>query len=292
VTGDELTRLLQRAVDLARENADAGEEPFGALVVRDGAVLGEGVNTTASASDPTAHAEIAAVRDACRHLGTIDLEGATVVSSCEPCPMCRAVAMLAGVSRVVYAATAEAAGRAGFALSPAGAELMSAWPLPGLLEHVPVPGADEPFERFAARSGPPSTPKPRPVRELRLAVTVPDYERTLAFYRDVLGLPVLESWEAPEGNGAVLDAGRATLELLSTGQAELVDRVEVGERVAGPIRVALEVEDSARAADELVAAGAELVGGPVVTPWRHRNVRLRAPGDLELTLYTVLDETR
>ena len=129
------------------------------------------------------------------------------------------------------------------------------------------------------------------MRELRLAVTVPEYERTFAFYRDVLGLPVVEAWDAPEGNGAVLAAGRATLELLSTGQAELVDRVEVGERVAGPIRVALEVEDSARAAEELVAGGAELVGGPVVTPWRHRNVRLDAPGGLQLTLYSVLDES-
>jgi tRNA(Arg) A34 adenosine deaminase TadA/catechol 2,3-dioxygenase-like lactoylglutathione lyase family enzyme len=255
-------------------------------------VLGEGVNTTASESDPTAHAEIAAVRAACRNLGTTELAGATVVSSCEPCPMCRAVAVLAGVTRVVYAATAEDAARAGFLLSSAGAELRSAWPLPDFLEHMPVPGAEEPFERFAARSGPRPTPSRRPVRELRLAVTVAEYERTLAFYRDVLGLPVVQAWEAPEGNGAVLDAGRATLELLSTGQAELVDRVEVGERVAGPIRVALEVEDSARAAEELVAGGAELVGGPVVTPWRHCNVRLRAPGDLELTLYTVLEETR
>jgi lactoylglutathione lyase len=65
----------------------------------------------------------------------------------------------------------------------------------------------------------------------------------------------------------------------------------VGERVAGPIRVALEVEDSARAAEELVAGGAEVIGGPVVTPWRHRNVRLDAPGGLQLTLYSVLGET-
>src|SRR5918992_5648030 len=97
-----------------------------------------------------------------------------------------------------------------------------------------------------------------PVRELRVAVTVEDYGEALRFYRDALGLPVVEEWEGPEGSGAVLAAGRATLELLSSGQAELVDRVEVGERVAGPIRVALEVEDSARAAEELVAAGAEL----------------------------------
>jgi lactoylglutathione lyase len=128
-----------------------------------------------------------------------------------------------------------------------------------------------------------------PVRELRLAVTVDDYEEAVAFYRDALGLPVVEAWETADGSGAVLDAGRATLELLSLAQAELVDRVEVGERVAGTIRLALEVEDSAEAAQALVAGGAELIAGPVVTPWSHRNVRLRAPDGMQLTLFTVLD---
>ena len=66
-----------------------------------------------------------------------------------------------------------------------------------------------------------------PVRELRLALTVEDYQGALAFYRDVLGLPMIESWEQPGGSGAILDAGRATLELLSAEQAELVDEVEV-----------------------------------------------------------------
>ena len=129
-----------------------------------------------------------------------------------------------------------------------------------------------------------------PVRELRLAVTVEEYEQALVFYRDVLGLPVVEAWDTPEGSGAVLDAGRATLELLSVAQAELVDRVEVGERVAGPVRLALEVEDSERTAGELAAGGAEVLAQPVVTPWNHRNVRLRAPDGMQLTLFTVRDE--
>lgn len=127
------------------------------------------------------------------------------------------------------------------------------------------------------------------MRELRLAVTVEDYERALAFYRDVLGLPVVESWDTPSGSGAILDAGRATLELLSQKQAELVDHIEVGERVAGPVRLALEVADSEQTAGELVAGGAELLAQPVVTPWSHRNVRLRAPDGMQLTLFTVLD---
>jgi lactoylglutathione lyase len=128
-----------------------------------------------------------------------------------------------------------------------------------------------------------------PVRELRLALTVENYDEAVAFYRDVLGLPLLESWDEPGGSGAVLDAGRATLELLSLPQAELVDEVEVGSRVAGPVRIALEVADSAETAQRLVAGGAEALAEPVVTPWRHRNVRLRAPDGMQLTLFTVLD---
>ena len=129
-----------------------------------------------------------------------------------------------------------------------------------------------------------------PVKELRVAVTVDDYDGALRFYRDVLGLPVVESWTGPSGRGAVLAAGRATLELLSTAQAALVDEVEVGERVAGPVRFAIEVDDSVATAEALTAGGARRLGGPVVTPWSHRNVRLRAPDGMQLTLFTVLDQ--
>ena len=129
----------------------------------------------------------------------------------------------------------------------------------------------------------------RPVSELRLAVTVADFDHAIAFYRDTFGLPELEAWATPEGRGAVLDAGRATLELVDADQANLIDSIEVGRRVAGPIRVALEVADSAAMAERLTTAGATYLGeGPVVTPWRHRNVRLAAPADLQLTLFTVL----
>jgi lactoylglutathione lyase len=127
-----------------------------------------------------------------------------------------------------------------------------------------------------------------PVRELRLAYTVEDYDEAVRFYRDVLGLPVIQEWEQPTGSGSILDAGRATLELLSVSQSELVDRVEVGEVVSGPIRLALEVEDSEETAAALVSGGAERVGGPVVTPWSHKNVRLRAPDGMQLTLFTVV----
>ena len=129
-----------------------------------------------------------------------------------------------------------------------------------------------------------------PVRELRLAVTVEDYDEAVRFYRDVLGLPVIQEWDEPSGSGAILDAGRATLELLSVDQTALVDRVEVGEEhVSPPIRLAIEVADSEETAGRLADAGAELLADAVTTPWRHRNVRLNAPGPLQLTLFTVLD---
>jgi lactoylglutathione lyase len=128
-----------------------------------------------------------------------------------------------------------------------------------------------------------------PVRELRLAMTVENYDEAVRFYRDVFALPVIQEWSEPTGSGAILDAGRATLELLSVDQSDLVDRVEVGELVSGPIRLALEVADSNETAKALIAGGARAVGGPVVTPWFHRNVRVRAPDGMQLTLFTVMD---
>jgi len=128
------------------------------------------------------------------------------------------------------------------------------------------------------------------VKELRLALTVEDYDQALAFYRDALGLPVLEAWSEPAGHVTLLDAGRATLELLDPEHAAAVDSLEVGRRVAGTVRIALEVDDSTATADALEAAGAERLAGPVVTPWQHRNVRLVAPDGTQLTLFTVLEE--
>ena len=276
-----MPELLEEAVRLARENAAKGQGPFGALVVRDGEVVGTGVNTTLRDSDPTAHAEVEAIRAA----RAADLTGATVVSSCEPCPMCQAAAALVGVARIVYAAPKEVAAQAGFELGPAAAEMQALLRSGEILpvEHVPTPGAEEPFACLSAGA-------PNPVRELRVALTVEDYPRALAFYRDVLGLPVRMAWDEPTGSGAILEAGRATLELLSVDQAELIDSIEVGERVAGPVRLAVEVEDSARTASALAAGGAEVLAEPVVTPWGDRNARVRAPDGMQLTLFTVLDD--
>ena len=128
------------------------------------------------------------------------------------------------------------------------------------------------------------------VRELRLALTVEEFDEALEFYRDALGLEQLEVWDSDGGRVVLLDAGKATIELLDERHAGAVDRIEVGRRVAGPVRLALEVDDSAASAERLTEAGAELLGGPVETPWRDRNVRLRAPDGMQLTLFTVLGD--
>ena len=130
------------------------------------------------------------------------------------------------------------------------------------------------------------------VREMRLVVTAPDYDEALQFYRDVLGLPEIGAFADGGGRVAILDAGRATLELSDVPHAEHIDRLEVGRRVAGHIRVAFEVPDAARATDRLVMGGATLVAAPVETPWRSLNARLEAPAGLQLTLFQALEPER
>ena len=127
-----------------------------------------------------------------------------------------------------------------------------------------------------------------PVVETRVALTVEDYESALRFYRDALGLPVIEAWGTERGSGAILGAGRATIEILSTAQSRYVEEIEAGGGDPDPVRLALEVHDSTSTAETLAAAGAKRLADPIVTPWSHRNVRLRAPDGLQLTLFTVL----
>ena len=123
------------------------------------------------------------------------------------------------------------------------------------------------------------------VSELRLVVTVDDYDRALRFYRDVLGLDEQASYESGGGRLTVLEAGRATIEIAEERYASYIDDVEVGRRVAGRFRVAFEVADPRATADDLVAAGAELVAEPTVTPWESLNARLEGPGPVHLTVY-------
>jgi lactoylglutathione lyase len=126
------------------------------------------------------------------------------------------------------------------------------------------------------------------VLEMRLVVTAPDYDEALRFYRDVLGLRELGAFDDGGGRVAILDAGRATLELSDVPHAEHIDRLEVGRRVAGQVRVAFRVPDAAETTDRLVGGGATLIAAPVETPWRSLNSRLEAPAGLQLTLFQEL----
>lgn len=136
------TTLIRRAVELAERNAATGQLPFGALVVRDARVLATGVNTALRDHDPAAHAEVQAVRNACHALEVLDLTGAEIYASCEPCAMCRAVAAAAGITTIYYAARA--------------ADLPDLrYPGPAVppaaqadVRHVPVDGATAPFTRY------------------------------------------------------------------------------------------------------------------------------------------------
>ena len=126
------------------------------------------------------------------------------------------------------------------------------------------------------------------VRELRLVVTAEDHDQAVRFYRDVLGLPELADFSSAEGNVVLLDAGRATIEVVDQRQAQFIDRVEVGRRVAGHIRVAFEVADAAATTTTLNRAGAEILAEPVRTPWNSLNSRLTTPDGLQLTLFEEL----
>ena len=125
------------------------------------------------------------------------------------------------------------------------------------------------------------------VHELRLVVTAEDYDDALHFYRDVLGLPEREEFISPGGGRVtILEAGRATLELADPPQAEYIDEVEVGRRVAGHVRVAFQVDDTAAVTAELAEAGARVLAEPRRTPWNSLNARLDAPAGLQLTLFS------
>lgn len=99
-------RFMQRAVELSRRALEeAGSEPFGAVVVKDGAIVGEGLNRMRARFDPTSHGEVEAIRDACRRLGSLDLTGGAVYTSCEPCPICVATMIATGIGSLYYGAS-------------------------------------------------------------------------------------------------------------------------------------------------------------------------------------------
>ena len=106
---------MRRAVEISKERMRAGDGgPFGAVVVENGKIIGEGNNRVTTANDPTAHAEMVAIRQACRAKGTHDLSGCEIFTSCEPCPMCLAAIYWARLDRMYYANTREDAAHIGF----------------------------------------------------------------------------------------------------------------------------------------------------------------------------------
>jgi guanine deaminase len=107
--------FMREAIQQAVENVRSGRGgPFGAIVVRDGRIIASGTNLVTAANDPTAHAEVNAIREACRALGTFQLSGCEIYTSCEPCPMCLGAIYWARPDRVYFAATASDAAEAGF----------------------------------------------------------------------------------------------------------------------------------------------------------------------------------
>ena len=143
-------RFLSQAIALATENVSSGRGgPFGAVVVRDGEVLATGTNLVTSTDDPTAHAEVVAIRNACEALGTFQLDGCEVYCSCEPCPMCLGALYWARPARVVFASSAHDAADAGFDDSFIYDEIRRPRDLRRMpLEQMRVPEAGEEFSAW------------------------------------------------------------------------------------------------------------------------------------------------
>jgi predicted enzyme related to lactoylglutathione lyase len=133
------------------------------------------------------------------------------------------------------------------------------------------------------------TASSRRVLQMRLVVEADDYEDAVRFYRDVLGAAEELQLHGEGGERVtILDVGRATLELSSPEQVDMIDRVEVGRRVSPRLRVAFEVADAEDVTNHLVRAGADLLAPPAHTPWGSLNSRLEAPGGLQITVFEEL----
>lgn len=114
MTSEQEKTYLRMALDLAEENVGRGGGPFGCVIVRDGRLIARGVNRVTESNDPTAHAEVVAIREACRTLHSFQLTGCDVYSSCEPCPMCLGALSWARPARIIFAASRTEAAAAGF----------------------------------------------------------------------------------------------------------------------------------------------------------------------------------
>ncbi|GGR78338.1 MULTISPECIES: nucleoside deaminase [Streptomyces] len=145
---------MQQAIAVATDSANNGGGPFGALIVKDGVVVATAHNQVTATNDPSAHAEVNAIRAACRELGTFVLEGCTLITSCEPCPMCLSTALWARLDRLVYCADRNDAAVAGFDdrkfYDLFEKRPTEAWPLQ--VAHLDLPERTAPFDAWIAKS--------------------------------------------------------------------------------------------------------------------------------------------
>jgi guanine deaminase len=145
---------LRQAIDLATRNVEEGGGPFGAVIVRDGQVIAAGQNRVTRDNDPTAHAEVVAIRRACASLGDFSLAGCTLYTSCEPCPLCLAACLWARLDRVVFAADRHDAARGGFddsAFYEQCSRAATTWTFP-VVEGERLPGSSVPFDTWLAHA--------------------------------------------------------------------------------------------------------------------------------------------
>ena len=131
----------------------------------------------------------------------------------------------------------------------------------------------------------PDSAKKPPILELRVALTTDDFESLSRFYREGLGLDPAQEWPQDQGRALVFDMGKATFELFDEQQAQTIDEIEVGHRVSGQVRFALQVPDLDTALERALSHGAALVHSPVVTPCGDRNARIQDPSGLHITLF-------
>ena len=144
--------FLARAIELATRGSQAGEGgPFGAVLVRDGHIIAEGWNRVVASNDPTAHAEIGAIRTACAGAGHFHLPGCTLYASSEPCPMCLSAAYWARIERIVFANSRAEAAAIGFCDDELYSELNRHFSARSIvMEHRPLPGALDPMRQWSA----------------------------------------------------------------------------------------------------------------------------------------------
>jgi catechol 2,3-dioxygenase-like lactoylglutathione lyase family enzyme len=130
----------------------------------------------------------------------------------------------------------------------------------------------------------------QPILELRIALTVAEFERSVKFYCDGLGIEPAAIWNNDGGRALMLNMGNATLEIFDEKQAQVIDQLEAEKRISGQIRFALQVPDLQVAMERLLTHGATLVHPPVTTPWGDYNVRLQDPDGMQITLFQTVDK--